>query len=78
MGADAVTARVGNICGSARREIAREPEGDRWCFECRKRLPHDWVLMDDIEQPSYYDPSWHRECSGCHRDHTYFPGCGPL
>jgi hypothetical protein len=58
-------------------ELAREPAGDLWCFADRKRLPHDWVLMGDRE-PSYYDPIWVRRCSNCHRDRTYFPGCGPL
>jgi hypothetical protein len=58
-------------------EVRREPAGDLWCFGCRKRLPHEWVLMRDA-QPSYYDPTWHRECSRCHHDRTYFPGCGPL
>jgi hypothetical protein len=58
-------------------EVKREPAGDLWCFGCRKRLPHEWVLMRDAE-PSYYDPTWHRECSRCHKDRTYFPGCGPL
>jgi hypothetical protein len=58
-------------------EVTREPAGDLWCFGCRKRLPHVDVLMRDVE-PSYYDPVWVRQCSGCHKDRTYFPGCGPL
>jgi hypothetical protein len=58
-------------------EVRREPAGDLWCFGCRNRLPHEDVLMRDAE-PSYYDPSWHRECSRCHKDRTWFPGCGPL
>lgn len=59
------------------KELSREPAGVLWCFDCRKHLPHDDVLTCDVE-PSYYDPEWRRECSGCHRDRTYFPGCGPL
>jgi hypothetical protein len=59
-------------------EVKREPAGDLWCFGCRKRLPHEWVLMEDAVQPSYYDPLWRRECPRCHHDRTYFPGCDPL
>lgn len=55
--------------------IAEEPAGDRWCFKCRKRLPHAWQLMDDPpeRQPSYYDPVWVCRCSDCREDHTAFP-----
>lgn len=55
------------------KELARESAGDLWCFRCRRRLPHDHVLMGD-EGPSYYDPVWIRKCSGCGEDHTAFPG----
>lgn len=55
------------------KELRREPAGDRWCFACRKRLPHDDVLLGD-EGPSYYDPVWVRKCSGCGNDRTTFPG----
>lgn len=53
--------------------LRTEPDGDRWCFGCRKRLPHTWVLMGD-SQPSYYDPVWLRRCTVCGHDHTRFPG----
>ncbi len=69
---------TGNICGSAQRVIAEEPDQVRWCFECRKYLPHTWQLLDDIVQPSYYEATWRLHCAGCGLDHTYFPGCGPL
>lgn len=56
-------------------EYHREPIGDRWCFRCRKRLPHDFVVMGDPpEVMSYYDPSPGYRCSGCGQDHTRFPG----
>jgi hypothetical protein len=53
-------------------ELLRTPAGELWCFECRQRLPHDYVALDYAE-PSYYDPLWVRECSRCHRDRTAFP-----
>jgi hypothetical protein len=55
------------------KELAREADGVRWCFGCRKHLVHDWVLYGD-EGPSYYDPEWICECSGCGKDRTDFPG----
>lgn len=53
--------------------VARQDAGERWCFGCRKRLPHEDVLLDD-EEPSYYEPVWVRRCSGCGKDRTAFPG----
>ena len=53
--------------------LAEEPAGDRWCFGCRKRLPHIDACLADPE-PSYYDPVWVRRCSVCKRDCTRFPG----
>lgn len=59
-------------------EIARDPAGDLWCFGCRKRLPHEWVWTRPNDPMSYYGPSVRRECSGCKRDRSQFPGCeGP-
>lgn len=56
-------------------EYRRDPAGDRWCFGCRARLPHDDVLIGDPpEVMSYYEPVWVRRCSGCGRDRTQFPG----
>ena len=52
-------------------ELRREPGGDRWCFGCRKRLPHDDVLYGE-RTPSYYEPWWARECSRCGKDRTAF------
>jgi hypothetical protein len=61
---------------SLRRETFREPWETRWCFKCRRLLPHDAVLLVP-EQPSYYGPSWRVECHGCGEDHVHFPGCEP-
>lgn len=58
--------------------IATEDAGDRWCFHCRKRLPHTWILLADPpeRQPSYYPPVWTCRCSRCGGDYTRFPGTG--
>lgn len=48
----------------------------RWCFGCRKHLPHTWTLLDDPpeRQPSYYEPVPVIQCSRCKRDCTVHPG----
>lgn len=61
------------IIPGPKKELARRSAGERWCFGCRRRLPHDDVLLGD-EEPSYYDPVWVRTCSGCGQDRTAFPG----
>ena len=64
--------------------IKREDAGVRWCFGCRKHLPHEWLLLHDnphplpddypVEQLSYYEPVWTCRCSQCGKDRTAFPG----
>jgi hypothetical protein len=56
------------------KEVRREPDRVRWCFKCRKHLPHDWIVLDTIEPFSYYDPIGRFDCSGCHQEHVLFPG----
>lgn len=35
-----------HICWTEPRvELKREPDRVRWCFKCRRRLSHDYVLM---------------------------------
>jgi hypothetical protein len=51
----------------------QEPEV-RWCFKCRKHLTHRWVMLFPKE-PSYYGPTFYRECESCKEDHSQFPGC---
>lgn len=64
-----------HICwGPAMREAKREHWQTRWCFRCRKRLPHDAVFMVPVER-SYYGPHWAVECHGCGENHVHFPGC---
>jgi hypothetical protein len=48
----------------------------RWCFQCRKHLPHTWALMTDAPElhPTYYDSIAVLRCSRCHGDHTVHPG----
>ena len=75
------------ICRPREVYVLREVDaGDRWCFGCRKRLPHVDRLLHDNPHPlppdfppdelSYYDPWWSRECSGCGEDRTVFPQGG--
>jgi hypothetical protein len=66
------------ICPGPSVVIKTEDAGDRWCFKCRKRLPHTWELLDDPpeRQPSPYPPIWVCRCSRCRGDHTRFPGTG--
>ena len=45
------------------------PAGNLWCFGCRKRSEHRWIMHYDSE-PSYYDPSFSRECPTCENDCT--------
>lgn len=61
------------VCPGPDRELARHPAGIRWCYGCRRRLPHDHVLRG-YGGPSYVDPLWLRLCSGCGHDRTAFPG----
>lgn len=52
-----------------------EDAGDKWCFGCRKRLPHTWFLIGDPpEEMSYYEPNWTCKCSRCNKPLTRFPG----
>jgi hypothetical protein len=55
---------------------AADDRSTRWCFQCRKHLPHTWALLDDPpeRQPSWYDPVPVLRCSGCGGDHTDFGG----
>lgn len=57
----------------------RTPTGkfkDKWCFGCRKRLPHEWVVYSESSPMSYYGPEGFWICTGCGNDDTIFPGCG--
>jgi hypothetical protein len=68
----------GAICGDRMEETHRRPDGERWCFVCRKRTAFDYVVMMpviDRENPSYYGPTSSIECATCHTDDSdLFPG----
>ena len=55
-------------------EHGRRPVGDKWCFRCRKRLPHDWVVYVPDDEMSYYGPRGQFECPRCGHDATRFNG----
>lgn len=56
-------------------EHNRVPWEDRWCFKCRRRLPHDAVLfVADDGEDDWYGPQWEVQCHGCGGDFVHFPG----
>ncbi len=61
-----------HITPGPQKVLAEHDIGDKWCFGCRKRLPHTVRVLGD-EEPSYYEPVAVRVCSGCGRDQTAFP-----
>ena len=65
----------GAICGPAMAEVHRRPHGEpRWCFHCRTRRDHVYVVLATVE-PSYYDPTPQIQCGTCGRvDADLFPG----
>lgn len=68
------------VCWSGATETSRRPDAERetrWCFNCRAHLPHEFVVYSE-PFPSYYDPYLSIECTRCHGEHIWFPGCGPL
>lgn len=58
------------------RATAADSRPTRWCFKCRRHLPHTWALMDDPpeRQPSYYEMVPVIRCTRCGEDHTTHPG----
>jgi len=55
-----------------RHEYRREPAGDLWCFQCRKRLPHDHVLMGGPPPPEWSsDMVWNMESFQAWLDEGY-------
>lgn len=68
------------VCYGHAVEVSRRPDPERetrWCFGCRARLPHEFVVYAD-PSPSYYDPTLAVECTRCGKEDIWFPGCGPL
>jgi len=55
-------------------EVFRKPDGERWCFRCRKRRELEYVRNAPVEL-SYYGPNDHIECTVCKTvDGDMFPG----
>lgn len=51
------------ICGpGATEEVVRRDDGERWCFQCRARVPFQFVVTRDVE-PSYYEPNPSIRCA---------------
>ena len=67
-------------------EVIRRPDGERWCFTCRKRRAFDYVVEAPRLDPNvpledqtgaWYGPTPHVECSVCKMwDGDCFPGTG--
>lgn len=67
---------VGHVCGTTlTHKSIRKRHRKKFCFECRKKLPHMLTMAYD-PNPSYYEPIVYWKCSGCGKDNTLFPGRG--
>lgn len=56
------------------REVFRKPDGERWCFVCRKRQAFEHVCKAPVGL-SYYGPHQQIECTVCKTvDGDCFPG----
>jgi hypothetical protein len=61
------------MCGGYDRKEKTRFIDAKWCFHCRKRLIHTWVVFFP-EPMSYYGPTAKWECAKCGKDETGFPG----
>lgn len=63
------------ICYSGKQErIRHDPDGERWCFRCRKVREFFFDVWADTE-PSYYAPNPSVRCGTCDlTDGDCFPG----
>jgi len=61
------------ICrsGTTAEKPIRKRNRIKWCFRCRKHLPHMLTMTYEIER-SYYDPIIWWKCAGCSKDCTTF------
>lgn len=66
---------LGFVCrpGVMKEKALRKRSRWKWCFNCRKRLPHMLTMKYEIK-PSYYDPLIFWKCSRCGEDYTLFWG----
>jgi hypothetical protein len=66
---------AGCICGERLTEVLRRPDGERWCFVCRKRRDFEYVLRAPVDPESWYGPTPDIQCASCHTsDGDCFPG----
>jgi hypothetical protein len=57
------------------KEVARKPDGVRWCFHCRKQREFEFIVHAPVEEFSYYGASPSVRCSVCGQiDGDLFPG----
>jgi hypothetical protein len=59
---------VGHINRGGEVSISHMPAQDKWCFGCRKRLPH--LLM--VLTQEWYDPEFFWQCTRCRDSRTEF------
>lgn len=60
--------------GPATKVIVNKPDGERWCFVCRKRREFYYIVTAPVE-PSYYGPNPDIKCGHCKTsDGDLFPG----
>ena len=63
-----------HICRAELEEIVRGPDGERYCFKCRKNRTFLYVVRAPVGL-SYYGPTPHVECAFCGTiDGDCFPG----
>jgi hypothetical protein len=61
-------------------EVSRRPDGERWCFVCRKRRVFEFVVERPIvtsidDTGCWYGPTSQIECATCRTiDADLFPG----
>lgn len=62
------------ICREEMYEVKRRPDGERFCFKCRKRREF-LCIVDAPVGMSYYGPTTRIECVECKTiDGDMFPG----
>lgn len=56
---------VGFICSESYKIIRDDSDGERWCFQCRKRREFRFKVTTPVDPMSYYGPSPSIECGTC-------------
>ncbi len=65
--------RGGVVCFADERRRYTKRKTRKWCFRCRRRTMHRWVVWWP-KKFSPYDPHANWECPVCKEDNTVFPG----